>query len=251
MKKGSLNVGLSGVVLPYPKYKFPEEAQKSSRLTLYAGFFNSIEVNDSFYKVPQRKTIERWASAVPDNFTFTFKLHQDITHQKFLEYDVAHIAAFVDTISSVGNKKASILVQFPPSLKASSIAQLESLIRDLKSCVNNTWNIAVEFRDSGWYHEETFDLLKSHNASLVLQDIPKSASPFALTSDQFVYVRFHGPTGTYRGSYAETFLSEYVSYVQEWTVNGKDVFVYFNNTAGSAFENGQTFLRLLKQSIGR
>lgn len=246
-----IKVGLSGIVLPYPKYQFPEEAQKFSRLTIYSTFFSSIEVNDSFYKVPQRKTIERWARSVPDHFRFTFKLHQDFTHAKMLSQEAGRTREFVQSISSVGAKRACILVQFPPGFKASSIYYVENLLAELiREIADGGWKMAVEFRDSGWYNEETFDLLKTYNASLALQDIPKSAAPFITTSDDFVYVRFHGPTGNYRGSYTDAFLQEYAEHVTMWADGGKSVFVYFNNTAGSAFQNGQSFTRMLR-AIGR
>lgn len=242
----NVHLGLSGIVLPYPKYQFPEEAQKSSRLTLYSTFFNSIEVNDSFYKIPQRKTVERWARSVPDGFRFTFKLHQDFTHAKMLSQEPGRTREFIETISSVGTKAACILVQFPPGFKSGSIDYVENLFTELTSeLTENQWRIAVEFRDSGWYNDDTLDLLKTFNASLVLQDIPKSASPFISTSDDFVYVRFHGPTGNYRGTYNESFLHEYAEHIQAWIEEGKVVYVYFNNTAGSAFDNGQTLKRWL------
>lgn len=249
MNTDTVSLGLSGVVLPYPKYKFPPELQSTSRLTIYTTFFNSIEVNASFYKIPQRKTIERWAATVPENFRFTFKLHQEFTHCKFLDYDAEPLAGFIDVISAVGEKKGCILVQFPPSLKSDCILQLENLLHDLKNSMQNaTWRLAVEFRDTSWYNDETFDLLKSQNAALVLHDIPKSAAPFIPTSDDFVYVRFHGPTGTYRGSYSDSLLEEYVQYINEWTGEKKKVYVYFNNTAGSAFENAVSLNQLMKAS---
>lgn len=234
-------------MLPYPKYQFPEEVQKSSRLTIYTTFFNSIEVNDSFYRIPRQKTIERWACSVPDNFRFTFKLHQDFTHAKVLSQEPGRTQEFVRTISSVGTKRGCILAQFPPSFNVSSIDYVENLLSELMSqFAGEVWKIAVEFRDPHWYNDETLDLLKTYNASLVIQDIPKSAAPFISTSDDFVYVRFHGPTGNYRGSYADSFLHEYAEHIRAWADDGKSVFVYFNNTAGSAFQNGQTLKRCLE-----
>src|SRR5687768_14718612 len=97
--------GLSGIELPIPKYEFPPEFQKTSRLTYYATFFNSIEVNSSFYKIPMKATVVRWASSVPANFKFTFKLFKEITHIKELAFDVSYVAEFLEIISNVGEKK--------------------------------------------------------------------------------------------------------------------------------------------------
>jgi uncharacterized protein YecE (DUF72 family) len=108
--------GLSGLQLPIPKYLFPEPHQASSRLSYYATFFNSIEINSSFYKIPKTTTVARWAMQVPDDFRFTFKLFKDITHVKNLKFDPALVKQFIETISAVGDKKGCLLIQFPPSL---------------------------------------------------------------------------------------------------------------------------------------
>lgn len=107
------------------------------------------------------------------------------------------------------------------------------------------WRIAVEFRNKTWYHEDTYRLLESHGAALVVQDIPKSLTPMIDHASDFMYIRFHGPTGNYRDSYAEHFLSEYAGYVREWLQEGKTVFVYFNNTMGDAYRNLQTLNRFI------
>ncbi len=78
--------GTSGLVLPVPKLLYPAEFQDKSRLTYYASLFNSIEINSSFYKIPQIPTVCKWAESVPDNFQFTFKLSKAITHAKGLEF---------------------------------------------------------------------------------------------------------------------------------------------------------------------
>jgi uncharacterized protein YecE (DUF72 family) len=105
--------------------------------------------------------------------------------------------------------------------------------------------MAVEFRHPSWYRDEVFELLNWYQAAMVLQDMPKSATPMEITADELVYLRFHGPSGNYKGSYSESFLSEYASYINEWQQEGKTVYVYFNNTAGAALEN----LQLLKQLL--
>jgi len=72
---------------------------------------------------------------------------------------------------------------------------------------------------------------------MVIQDMPKAPTPIELTSDELVYLRFHGPSGNYRGSYSESFLYEYATYIREWQQDGKTVYCYFNNTAGDALNN--------------
>jgi uncharacterized protein YecE (DUF72 family) len=241
--------GLSGLELPIPKYQYPPEFQKSSRLTYYSSFFNSIEINSSFYKIPMERTIEKWAASVPENFRFTFKLFKEITHCKGLRFQEAEVQKFIRTIDHVANRRGCLLIQFPPSLKQEYLPQLATLLTEVRACdPDGRWRIAVEFRDAGWYTDEVYDLLDHFNATLVLQDIPKSATPFSAVTSSTVYARFHGPTGNYRGSYTTAFLDEFSQYVRDWVDGGKTVYLYFNNTAGDAFNNLTSLNTLVRSS---
>jgi uncharacterized protein YecE (DUF72 family) len=119
---------------------------------------------------------------------------------------------------------------------------LQELVLQLKSY---NWPIAVEFRHRSWYNDNIYDFLNKQDAALVIQDMPKSATPMEVTSDELVYLRFHGPSGNYKGSYSDGFLYEYSLYIQEWLQDGKTVYLYFNNTAGAALEN----LNFLKRCL--
>jgi uncharacterized protein YecE (DUF72 family) len=231
--------GTSGLVLPVPnKLHYPTQFQDKSRLCYYASLFNSIEVNSSFYKVPIAKTMQKWAQDVPDNFTFTFKLWQGITHQKGLVFAAADVDRFMNSINAVAEKKGCLLVQFPPSVKADSMGQLHNLLSYLHlSNPNNEWKIAVEFRHSSWYNEKTYLLLEQHQMTMVIHDLPASATPMDPLDLDYVYLRFHGPNGGYRGSYTDDFLQEYAGYITEWLEEGKTVYAYFNNTMGDAVKN--------------
>lgn len=241
--------GLSGLQLPLPKYQFPPPYEDASRLTYYSTFFNSIEINSSFYKVPRAITVAKWAGSVPANFKFTFKLWKSITHVKDLMFDDSDVEVFLNAIAPAINKKACLLIQFPPGLGRESIIQLQKLLVCIRERDQHNWNIAVEFRNSSWYNKDLYRLLEMYNASLVIQDIPKSSTPLIESSNKLVYVRFHGPTGNYRESYTESFLSEYATYVSEWIEENKTVYVYFNNTAGDAFNNLRTLNKLLAQMV--
>jgi len=242
--------GLSGLQLHIPKYLFPPPFENASRLTYYASLFNSIEINSSFYKIPQAATVAKWAASVPENFKFTFKLWKGITHSKVFNLNDVDVAAFLNAVSSVRDKKGCLLIQLPPSLGKGYTAQLDRLLSCIQK-VNSThdWKIAVEFRNKSWYQEDVYDLLNFHKAAIVIQDIPKSATPLLNHKSDFMYIRFHGPTGNYRDSYSEDFLTEYASYFNEWIEEGKSVYVYFNNTMGDAFQNLQTLNGLLDDKI--
>lgn len=243
--------GLSAIELPIPKYQFPLEYQKTSRLTYYASIFNTIEINSSFYRIPMNRTVQRWAASVDNDFKFTYKLFKEITHVKDLNFDLSHLERFIYILQDTGSGKGCLLVQFPPSLGAGNIFQLENILKHIKLYdPDRSWNVAVEFRNKSWYNIDVYDLLQYYKSTIVIHDIPASATPLTNFSSDFIYVRFHGPTGNYRGSYTDAFLSEYSEYVMEWVRDGKTVFLYFNNTAGGdAFANLSSLNAFVKRRI--
>jgi len=226
--------GTSGLQITMPKRDFPPLHRELSRLAFYGLHENSVEINSTFYKLPQSKTVRRWASEVPPKFRFTFKLWKEVTHQKNLLFKAVDIEKFFSVVNTPEANKGCLLVQFPPSLQATSFSQLKELLIMLKLY---DWPLAVEFRHFSWYKDEVFELLSSYNAAMVIQDMPKSASPIEFTANDLMYLRFHGPNGNYKGSYSDQLLYEYSLYIREWLDDGKTVYCYFNNTAGAALQN--------------
>ncbi len=238
--------GLSGLQLHIPKYLYPPPYENASRLTYYATFFNSVEINSSFYKVPQPATVAKWAGSVNESFRFTFKLWKEITHCKGFNFKKEDVALFIKAINNVEDKKACLLIQFPPSLGIEYIEQLNNFLGCIREKIEPVnWKIAIEFRNKSWYNEAVYNLLNYFKAALVIHDIPRSATPMINHASDFIYLRFHGPTGNYRGTYPADFLSEYATYIQEWIAEGEEVFVYFNNTMGEALNN----LKALKRYV--
>jgi uncharacterized protein YecE (DUF72 family) len=233
-RAGKVFAGTSGLQIAMPKRDFPPEHTHRSRLGYYALYENSLEINSSFYKLPQAKTIARWVTEVPAGFRFTFKLWKEITHQKGLLFKAEDLRRFMDLIELPEANRGCLLVQFPPGLQAGALPQLAEILRTLNDF---DWRVAVEFRHNSWYNDAVFELLNRHQAALVIHDMPKSAAPMEITADDLVYLRFHGPTGNYKGSYSESFLYEYSSYIREWQQEGKTVYCYFNNTAGDALRD--------------
>lgn len=240
--------GTSGLMLPVPNKAFyPEAYRDKSRLNYYASMLNSIEINSSFYKIPQPSTVSRWQEDVPENFRFTFKLFREITHAKQLIFDEDLISRFFSVIASASNKAGAILVQFPPSIRVTDLKRLNHLLELLRHAdPNQVWDIAVEFRHPSLYNDEIYRLVGNLRMSIVLHDKGNAASPFTETDDPFVYLRFHGPNGDYRGSYDEHLLNEYAYYIKDWLVSGKKVYTYFNNTVGGAFNDLTTLHGILK-----
>lgn len=241
--------GTSGLLLPVRnKLFYPDDFKDRSRLCYYGSLMNSIEINSSFYKVPMASTVEKWANDVPSDFKFTFKLFREITHNKELLFDPEQVYHFIDTINCVGDKKGCILVQFPPSIKISNFRQLSLLVSHLRrKDPDANWNIAFEFRHTSWYCEELYELLMESRMGLVVHDKTPASTPILENDASFTYLRFHGPGGNYRGSYTDDVLFEYATYIKEWQLESKKVFVYFNNTMGSAIENRNTLISMVNE----
>lgn len=237
MKKSQLyHGGTSGLVLPVPNKTFyPDEYKGKSRLAYYSSLFNTIEINSSFYKLPRKATVIKWANEVNNNFKFTYKLWKEITHKKNVEFNAEDIYQFMEAISGAGNKKGCLLVQFPGKVSIDNIDQINEIL----GCIGTTdespgWSVQVEFRNISLYHAEVYAMLREHNAGLVVHDMNKSATPLRAVESDTVYLRFHGPEDAFRGSYSDEFLEKYTKLIKGWLKNKQPVYVYFNNTLGSA-----------------
>ena len=147
----------------------------------------------------------------------------------------------MNVISSIGNRKGCLLVQFPASVTTEYRSQFEQILQWLYQANDrHEWRIAIELRSLTWYQEEMLGLLDRYNASLVLHDMPQSKNSLYNKASKFVYFRFHGPTGNYKGNYSITFLEEQAQKIRSLLIERKDVYVYFNNTMGNAFENAMS-----------
>ncbi len=247
LNKGKLWVGTSNVVLPGSKLSFPVEFQSKSRLHYYSSLFNTVEVNSAFRKIPLGSTFEKWSHDVHDDFQFTIKLWKEISHIKKLAIDFRNIDRFFAPMNKM-NKKGCLLLQFPGSITLDYFAQVEQILHRLCELDDDKlWRKAVEFRSATWHVGETYELLNEFDASMVLHDMPKSKNYEPNGKEQFLYTRFHGPTGNYKGDYSHTFLLQEAERIDLFLNNGKDVYVYFNNTVGNAFENALSFKLMMNE----
>jgi len=248
---GTIRIGTSDGHMPGNKSTFPPAFQLKSRLHYYSTLFNTIEVNRCFYKTPLLSTYERWTNDVPEDFTFTLKLSKDITHAKELSEDLACMDSFLQAAIGTGNKKGCLLIQFPGKITLDNFNEVEQILNRLRELDSeHEWRKAIEFRNDTWYIGETTELLNKYEATFVLHDFPKGKVSVLRGNANFVYMRFHGPTGNYRDSYSHHVLDEKAEQIREFLKTGKDVYAYFNNTAGNAFENARYLQsKLIKQDI--
>lgn len=239
-------IGTSNIALPGTKQNFPEVFKQKSRLHYYSSLFNSLEVNSSFYKVPMMTTFEKWTREVPEDFRFTLKIWREISHVKELNMGADRIHHFLKAAAGVGAKKGCLLLQFPGKISLEYFSQVEFILENLhQEDPTLHWPIAVEFRNPSWYVSESLELLNEYGASLVMHDMPKAHNGVFNKKARELYLRFHGPEGNYGGSYNIATLREKATSIIEWKRKGKNVYAYFNNTMGSAFEDAQTLQQLV------
>lgn len=192
-------------------------------------------------------TYQKWTLDVPDDFQFQIKFTKEITHVKKLAFDSDPLIQLMQTAAGLGNKKGCLLIQFPGAIKLDYFNEVEQILQeiDLQSEAYQ-WRKAIEFRDPSWYTGETYELLEQYRAVIVLHDFKKAQLSENFRKQEFVYLRFHGPKGDYRDSHDNGLLKSKADQIKFWLDEGKDVYAYFNNTIGNAFENAVS----LKTMVG-
>jgi len=244
--KKNIWIGTSNIVIPGNKQSFPQPYNSKSRLHYYAFLFDTVEINQTFYKLPKPSTFERWAAEVRDDFKFTVKLTRDVTHVKNLQANLDLIDTFLYAANRLQDKKGCLLLQFPGKITLEYFNEVEAILEKIDAAdETGQWKKAVEFRHMSWYTGETYEMLDRFNAALVIHDMPKSKIIENYTAAPFVYMRFHGMAGDYKGSYPDDILQQKAKQIINWAKEGKEVYVYFNNTIGEAFNNARSLIEML------
>lgn len=223
-------IGTSGFA--YDKWQgrfYPTDVNKKQLLVYYAQFFNSVEINSSFYHLPKPNTIKQWQKQVPENFRLCLKISRYITHMKMLSESLDPARVFMSSAKFLKTRRGPLLLQLPPRLKP-RLDRLEEVLQSFRK-VARGWKVAVEIRQPDWYGPELNKLLDKYGASLVVHDMPESRCDKPNGKADFVYMRFHGPKGDYHGKYAPRDLSGPAKKIRRWLRQGKDVYVFFNNDA--------------------
>ena len=221
---------------------YPKGLPKTKWLEHYTAHFNTVEINNTFYQLPKEQTFENWQKQAPEHFLFTVKANRYITHIKRLKDTAEEINRFLDRTRLLKTKLGPILYQLPPNLKC-NIELLESFIKLLPKK-----HIRVfEFRHESWFQPDIYDLLKKHNATFCIHDMPGKPSPRIITSD-VIYIRFHGPDGKYSGDYSNKMLKDWAEWIKQNSSQAKIVFAYFNNDIqGHAIKNAKQLIKELKE----
>jgi uncharacterized protein YecE (DUF72 family) len=224
--EASVRIGCSGWQYKHWRGNFYPAAQPATRwLEYYATHFDTVEINNSFYRLPAADTFAQWRRRVPRSFVFAVKASRYLTHMKKLREPGPPVALFFARARKLGHHLGPVLYQLPPHWPR-NLQRLETFLHTLPK---NRLH-AIEFRDPSWYSDETFEMLRRHRVPLCLHDMAGSSTGQHLIGP-FVYLRLHGPQ-RYAGRYSDQALEAWA----EWCVNrrreGMMVYAYFNNDVG-------------------
>ena len=226
-KTGRARIGCSGWIYEHWRGDFyPGGLPQKLWLEHYAAVFDTVEVNNSFYRLPERSTFEAWAARVPRNFLFAVKASRYLTHMKKLKDPAEPTGRFFDRAAGLGRKLGPVLYQLPPRWPR-DLERLEGFLRQLPRGRLH----AVEFREKSWYHDDVFEALRRAGAALCLHDMPGSGPP-RICPGPFVYLRFHGAGARYGGRYPDATLARWACWIAERLEDCRDVYAYFNNDSG-------------------
>lgn len=234
--RAAFRVGTSGY--QYDHWQgvlYPAGLPKSRRFAFYAERFDTVEVNNTFYRLPAPQTFETWRDAAPSGFRYSLKYSRYGTHMKRLRDPETHLPAFLEGADRLRSRCGPILVQLPPNW-GRDLARLEGFL----SAAPRRHRWVIEVRDPDWLSDELYNLLASHNVALCIHDLIAD-HPRPTTAD-WIYLRFHGEE--YGGCYSHQALSASARRIRRHLAAGRDVYAYFNNDRdGHAVENARQLRR--------
>jgi uncharacterized protein YecE (DUF72 family) len=220
---------------------YPPKTPASRMLEYYIQHFDTLELNNSFYRLPTIQAFECWRDATPKNFVFAVKASRFITHNKKLKDPENALDNILPRAEHLGRKLGPVLFQLPPKWKL-NLERLEKLLEILPKEHRYTF----EFRELSWMKPEVNRVLERHNAAFCIYELAGYHSPCDITAD-FSYVRLHGPeAGKYQGSYSEHRLGVWAKRIEEWGKKLKAIYIYFDNDqAGYAAQNAFTLREMV------
>ncbi len=235
----NLYVGTSGY--SYKEWKgpfYPEDLPEKQMLSFYGERFRTVEINNTFYRMPKASVLEAWATQVPADFKFVLKASQRITHMQRLKDTDGSVAFLLQVAGALKEKLGPLLFQLPPYLKKDA-----ARLREFLPLLPQGRRAAFEFRHQSWFDEEVFGLLREHHAPLCIAEAENELEiPFVATAD-WGYLRLRRP------DYGDAELKSWVERLrqQAW----QEVFVFFKHEeAGKGPKMAKRFLELAAGSLG-
>jgi len=222
---------------------YPRGLPQRTWLESYAARFATVESNNAFYRLPEKRIFEAWAERTPDDFVMAVKVSRYLTHIKRLRGPAEPVDRFVRRVRGLGLKLGPVLLQLPPQLACDR----ERLARTLDRFAPE-FRVAVEFRHDSWFRDEIRDLLVDHGAALCLADRRGVLGPLWRTAD-WTYLRLHGGRARPRPSYGDRALDAWADRLAAQWSPEEDCFVYFNNDhRAAAPRDAARFARRLRRA---
>ncbi len=227
MGRRRARVGCSGWEYKHWRGDFyPAELPRPRWFAHYASRFDTVEINNSFYRLPEEETFAAWAARAPKGFVYAVKASRFLTHMKKLKDPEEPLDRLFSRMRPLRRYLGPVLYQLPPGWKV-NVDRFSHFLRALPTGVKHV----VEFRDPSWYDRDVCALLERHGVALCLHDMPGSATKRERIGP-FVYVRFHGATSKYGGGYPQDRLRRWAEWLNVQRDAGCDVYAYFNNDVG-------------------
>ena len=240
-----MRVGCSGWMYKHWRGLFyPEDLPVKRWFEHYAAEFDTVEINNSFYRLPGPETFRAWRAQAPEEFCYAVKANRYLTQRKKLKDPEEPLTRMMASFDALRPALGPVLYQMPPHFRI-NLERLENFLKLMPPDVVNVF----EFRDPSWYAEDTFALLDRYGASFCVHDMPGSQTA-RLATGPIAYVRFHGGEGKYWGRYSDEGLLGWTDWIVEQTRAGRPVWAYFNNDLeGHAIHDAQTLRAMLRQAL--
>jgi uncharacterized protein YecE (DUF72 family) len=220
---------------------YPEGTKPNHMLAHYLRDFNTVELNNTFYQLPNESTFDAWRKNTPHDFIYAVKGSRFITHMIKLKDAQRGLTNFMPRAERLRGKLGPILWQLPPGWKV-NVERLEEFL----SLLPREHRYTFELRNETWMTDEVFAILRKYNAAFCIYELAGYMSPIEITAD-WTYIRLHGPTSfKYQGSYSDEQLAEWADRIRTWSRKMKAIYVYFDNDDSAyAVYNAMTLKRLL------
>jgi uncharacterized protein YecE (DUF72 family) len=226
MAGARVRVGCSGWQYRHWRGAFyPRELAQDRWLDFYVERFDTVELNNSFYRLPDADAFDAWRRRLPPGFLMAVKASRYLTHLKRLREAREPLHRLWSRASRLGPRLGPMLYQLPPRW-GRNVERLRAF-----AAIAPSHRQAMEFRDRSWYHADVYDVLADAGIALCLHDMAGSASP-CQPIGPFVYLRLHGSGARYGGRYSSQQLTAWAERLARWAHNGIDAYVYFNNDIG-------------------
>jgi uncharacterized protein YecE (DUF72 family) len=250
MAKPKIYVGTSGwMYKPWGKVFYPNDVKGKDQLPYLAKEFATVEINNTFYRIPTNAAVEGWRKTTPKNFVFAVKINNYFTHSKKLVLDeksIERLKFFFERVSPLKPKMAALLIQLQPSFRSNS-ERLDNFLTCVeKQIKTKRTDVCCEFRHASWFTDETYDILRKHEAGFVIATYPRTFKPPYPITSEAVYIRLHATPQ--KPNYTDKQLDKCADYISSLGGDVKRIYVYFNND----FEGWAIFnARYLKQALSK